>query len=644
MYCFGDDATGDNLNISGGKLKLNDGATLNVSGYYQQNYVDASHVGFLGSSSTNVTATMNIATAGALNDNTNNVFKISDNCNVQFGTSAADNVNVAVNIQHGNAGTAPEIFIGSIPLIYPGVGTTTIGSGSSAVTDWYMTNNSSMGHVKLDIGSANTFHFSSTVARDIKTIVFFSLDITSGIFQVEPTAGLKVTDNVTLGSNSTGTGELIYSATGSVPATSNLYIAGNQWHQITPITTGVTTADISQNHSPNVWLMQFNTTTQLWEYIIDPSLTQALNVGQGYIVVGGPLPRADDFTITFNGNLRSSDLTISSIGSADLDLQLIGNPFSSSFDVNNALTGATNLYQEIWVWDPVNNNYATYTVGSGGTHSGIVAEGQGFFIEAKAAAGSITLAEADRKFGNPTNFYKNGNLLYWDNNHGKGIYAMIKVNDGSKNDGAFVNFGETGTPDFENGYDGLKMFGDEDSPQLYFVENDQQLSIDYIQSLSEDNERVVQMNLQPGITGEHTLSINLDSLPDTKVILEDLFTGTMHNFNDNPFYTFNASKGDNPARFLLHFSYGPTGIENPGDAAQNSVKVYAWDKAVYISNSDNDFAEATIHIYDLLGRELVNTKANLGNLTRIPVEVNNSYLVVQVIKGSNVVTERVFVK
>ena len=120
--CTVGDATGDNLNINGGSLILNDGATLNVAGYYQQNYVDASHVGFLGSSSPNVTATMNIATAGALNDNTNNVFKISDNCNVQFGTSATDNVNVAVNIQHGNAGTAPEIFIGSIPLIYPEIG------------------------------------------------------------------------------------------------------------------------------------------------------------------------------------------------------------------------------------------------------------------------------------------------------------------------------------------------------------------------------------------------------------------------------------------------------------------------------------------------------------------------------------------
>ena len=126
-------------------------------------------------------------------------------------------------------------------------------------------------------------------------------------------------------------------------------------------------------------------------------------------------------------------------------------------------------------------------------------------------------------------------------------------------------------------------------------------------------------------------------------MLEDLFTETMHDFNSDPFYTFTASKGDDPARFVLHFNFNATGIDNPGEE-QSAVKIYAWDKAVYISNPDNDFTEATIKVYDLMGRELVSTKANLGNLTRIPVRVNNTYLVVQVIKGSNVVTEKVFVK
>jgi len=652
--CTVGNAVTDYLNVNGGTLYLNDAAVLNVAGYYQQNYVDATHVGFLGSTLTNITATMNIATAGPLNDNTNNIFKISDNCEVKFGTSALDNVNVAVNIQNGNSGTAAEIFIGSIPQYYPGVGTTTIGTGSSTVTDWYMTNNSSMGHVKLDIGAANTFHFSHTVSRTTKTIIFFSLTITSGKFQVEPTAGLKISSSnglsvgasgqLILASDNTGTGELHFSGFNTVAGTSNLYIAGNQWHQITPVTTGVTTADIFQNHSPNVWLMEFNTTTQTFDYIIDPSLTQALNVGQGYDVIGGTLTGSgDNFTITTNGNLRSQDFAVTFTAGTNQH-QLIGNPFSTSFNVDNSLTAATDVYGQIWVWDPVNDNYAFHTTGGGGGHSGVVAEGQGFFVEVSGASPALTLASANREFGTPGGFYKKGGLLDWDNNYGKGVYAMIKVSDGKRTDAAFVTFGESGTPGFENGYDGFKMFGNENAPQLYLIENEQQLSLDYIQSLTEESERIVQMNLQPGVTGEHTLAINLDSLPDTKVTLEDLVTGTIHNFNDDPFYTFNASKGDDPARFLLHFNYSPTGIENPGDDTESTLKIYAWDKAVYISNSDNDFAEATINVYDLFGRKLVSTQTRLDNLTRIPVQVNNSYLIVQVIKGSNVVTEKVFVK
>ncbi len=496
-----------------------------------------------------------------------------------------------------------------------------------------------------------------TIASGTTVTRSSALDIT-GSLTIEAGADLDMTGyslsksgsgTILIQSDATGTGELIFTGA-DVAATVERYIyinpdsTNSYWHQIGIPVGDVPAAQVFQDHSPNVWLLEwmFTSSPQVWQHITDK--TKTLSHLSGYMVSGN-----SSFTINWNGTITSAGFTqnIPANYAGGNGHGMIGNPFTCSYDaMSGGSLGGTNLYNQIWTWDPSNGQYATYTNGTGGTYSGIIASGQCFFVQIQdiTQAASFSVSETKRVFSSTDIFLKKGGLLDWDDNYGKGTYAMIKVSDGNRSDAAFVNFGETGTPEFENGYDGFKMFGDEGSPQLYMVENEQQLSIDYIQSLSEEGERVVQMNLQPGMTGEHTLAANLDSLPDTKVTLEDLVTGTMHNFNDNPFYTFNANKGDDPARFLLHFSYGPTGIENPGDIGQNALHVYAWDKAIYISNSDNDFAEATIHIYDLLGRELVNTKANLGNLTRIPVEVNNSYLVVQVIKGSTVVTEKVFVK
>jgi len=439
--------------------------------------------------------------------------------------------------------------------------------------------------------------------------------------------------------------ELIYSGTNTVSADVSRHISGTQWHQISPTTTGTTTATIFQNYDPEVWLTKFDVSTQAWAYIVDEDLDDPLPVGSGYAVYGEDLPRADDFTITYSGNLRSTDLSPSLGGAGSGDHILIGNPFSSSLSVftGATLNNATNLYGQIWVWN--GSGYSTYTGGAGGNVvDGVIPVGQGFFVQANGSSPSITLDESDREFGSVGNFLKTGGLIHWNDNFGKGTYVMFKVSDGSNLSNVFVNFGESGSPEFENNYDGTIMFGDESAPQLYLVEGDLNLSIDYIKTLKEAEERIVQMNLKAGKDGEHILAANLDSLLSTRVILEDTKTGAMHEFNTGEYYAFNASTDDSPDRFLLHFMYSPTGTEDPAaDEAVSSLNIYSHGKAVYVTNNNNT-AHTTILMYDVMGREIYSNKTELGSLTRIPVNVNNTYLIVKIINGSEIVTQKVFIQ
>ena len=652
--CNAGDAVDDMFHINGGTFNVGNSSTTTIAGYYKQQYVDASNVGTIAASG-GVTATVNIANAGVFNDNTNNIFYFDNDC-----VSSLTGQTVNINILHGNTGTADEVFIGVASGVNPGLGTTTIGNGSNTTSAWSMVNNSSFGKIKLDIGSGNTMLFSHTVDRTTNTVVFFGLDITSGTFKVESGSGLKIVNNnqlivgssgaLVLEADATGTGELIfYDDANDVTATISRYIVGNEWHQISPSTTGSTADDIFQNYNPNVWLMEWAEGTQSWEYITDK--TTALPVGQGYAVYGEQLARVDDFTVSYSGNMRDDDFVVSqSLGSNEFTL--VGNPFSSSVRVIEGVAGLggssnTGFWDEIWIWNPSTGQYATFTGGTGGQiMQGIVAQGQGYFVKSLSGwsgSATFTMYETERRFGSTSNFLKSSGTIDWDDNHGIGEYVMLKVTDGNTQDGVFVNFGEFGTPGIENNYDGFKRKGDATSPQLYLVEGDNELTIDYLQTLQEAEERIVKMNFEAGQNGEHTIAANLDSLLNVKVTLEDSKTGIMHEFNSGEQYTFNASTDDASDRFLLHFMYSATGIEDPADDDSALLNIYAYNKAVYISNADNA-VQSTIFIYDLMGREVYSNNVELGSYTRIPVNVNNTYLIVKVIKGNDVVTQKVFIQ
>ena len=116
----------------------------------------------------------------------------------------------------------------------------------------------------------------------------------------------------------------------------------------------------------------------------------------------------DNTTALTGGNL-SSDLTINSYGQlnesgADIVLtdplitnnhqgwNLISNPFASSIDWHEIISGSTNIGATIYRWDPAAANWTTYnpTDGATGNGSRYIESGSAFFIK-RANAGTMTL-------------------------------------------------------------------------------------------------------------------------------------------------------------------------------------------------------------------------------------------------------------
>ncbi|MEE4259510.1 MAG: hypothetical protein V2I62_07120, partial [Bacteroidales bacterium] len=74
-----------------------------------------------------------------------------------------------------------------------------------------------------------------------------------------------------------------------------------------------------------------------------------------------------------------------------------------------------------------------------------------------------------------------------------------------------------------------------------------------------------------------------------------------------------------------------------------SIQIYSYGKHVYIKKEDIS-SSGYVMLYDMYGREVLSQLIEQTSLMKIPVQLNNSYLVVKVISDSKVFTSKVYIK
>ncbi len=472
-----------------------------------------------------------------------------------------------------------------------------------------------------------------------------SLQIASGsTLNIESDAKLTdtgaVTNTVNAGlviesTSASLTGSLIFGS-GTPNATVQRYLADNSWHGVTPSTTGVTVADFHWSNAPESWLTNHTESTSAWEYMT--TLTEGLNVGQGSMVWlkdGGKL----DATATMEGTIRASDLSPTISYTTDMGQNLVGNPFSSPIDWESGTWTRTNMELTMWVWDNGSDNYLYQTTAGGGDmDNGIIPVGQGFFVRSNNDGVSVLTIPADARTHNTQAFYKNGVV-----ENGYETYAVFTATKDGKKDGVWVGFGSNGSDGFDNGFDASKIFGGEESPQLYLMQEERMQSINYLYTLGQEAQ-VVPMSFTAGVDGVQTISANLNNLPDDDVSIEDLFDGTIQDLVNNSIYTFNATTEDDPNRFLLHFKSNAFGVDEL-DNTNNNIHIYAYNKNIYVQASGSAInKEGILEVFDIYGRKILQQQLDKSDITVIPVQNAYSYLLVRVKKGNCIKTEKVFIK
>ncbi len=445
---------------------------------------------------------------------------------------------------------------------------------------------------------------------------------------MDPLTQLTVNNGVTLAVNgdlmllASASGEASIVEYGGLSVTGNTsveqYIEGGRWNFVSYPTDMPNTGVYD-----TLFLRYWSEAQSEWYYIYDEDST--LTVGQGYSAY--TLTGLGDMTITYNqGSLNTGpiNLPVEFSGTSD-GWNVVGNPYPSAIDWDDASWVKTNIDAAIYVWD--GTQYLVWNGTFGDLTDGVIPAYQAFYTKTSAASPALQVNNAARVHGPSP--YKSGEVSN---------LIDVRVIGNGYDDVTYINFNEDATAVYDSQFDAIKMYGIEEAPQLYSITENEILAINTLPEYYPG--MVIPLGLKVGVDTEYKIKVsNLQSFEmPISVFIEDLQTGEMVDVSAEDFYSFSAAPGDDADRFLLHFM-AITDVDQP---VANDVEIYSYDNSVYVKNIGAE--NATVSVINIAGQVVYS--GNLENipLNRIDLDLQTGYYVVKVLTNDQLATEKVFLK
>ncbi|MEA5108851.1 hypothetical protein SDC9_14907 [bioreactor metagenome] len=402
------------------------------------------------------------------------------------------------------------------------------------------------------------------------------------------------------------------------------YFANSDFHFLSSPVTNINFGTVFPLNQDAVWAREYDEPSGDW---VNLFVYDFMEVGKGYSIEMTE-PQMALFPGVFNSNDVTKTLSYQNMG-GDPDRagwNLLGNPFQSAISWN-AMVGimpAAVVEAAVYVWDGA--QYVSWNGFVGELTDGIIPAQNGFFVKAMVDQEIFNIPLSARVHSNIP-FYKSNlaNLL------------KLRANGNSFSDAAFIRFNEAATPLFDGQHDAYKLWGLSNAPQLYSIVPGDVLSIN---ELPFEGNEVVNLGFRCGVGGTYSITASgMESFSaSTPVMLEDLKLNTIQDLRQNPVYNFTYNTSDNENRFRLHFK-AATGINDP---SLGGISVYSYNHTVVITNTTG--LAGDVRIYDLAGRELINTNIGSQMTTRIPMQAVIGTYIVKVITEKGTVNHKVFIR
>lgn len=342
-----------------------------------------------------------------------------------------------------------------------------------------------------------------------------------------------------------------------------------------------------------------------WQYFDGYGTTtpfSSITSGRGYNIY---LPL--EGTLRFKGTLNSSSHSFGINYVSNLSdwsgWNLVGNPYP----VNYNLSGITQLssFEKDGIANTIyytyNGSFEYFNVATGlgtGNTSLIIRPMQGFFVYA-TQSGSITLPSGSKTFSSAQQRYK-GEGTPEDSKESPFKFTRLSLNIGTEADETLVLLVEGSTNEFNESYDGFKLFSSNSSkPFIYSKLN----GVDYFMkavACPESNPVIVPLEVVIKESGEHSIKVTeLENMEGYNVILKH---GNVEvPLANNSTYTLNLAPGTY-SDFELEFEKISTDVES---VELSELKTWYNNNYIYINFPANIQSEkGKLTIFDYYGKQV----------------------------------------
>lgn len=436
-------------------------------------------------------------------------------------------------------------------------------------------------------------------------------------------------------------------STPGVGATVERYFSGDPmaWHQLSsPIVSPSVNAANPGNFSDGSFLAWYEpaktwvsfANTIVWPTWEDVNSGNTFLSAKGYLAAynGNPVKQ---FTGILNQGEISIDLSHQAHPDDNPGFNLVGNPYPSSidwkaetgWDRNSLVPSGNPAGYTIWIWNPEVGQYGAYNSASlsdDGTNNVTrnIAPMQGFWV--KAAENGLLTMNNEVRIHSPQYWIKNSV------NNGQLLKLTVSTAANPYRDEVSMEFGHTDASGGAEKFFSMKP----NAPGLWSEKEDKKWSISFMQAVNENE--IISLGFKPGVSAIHTFEASgLENFD--RVMLEDLFTGIMHDLSRIPSYAFIANTTDDHNRFRIHFKKSAIGLGS--DPVLNTNIIYVVDNCLYVQNQT---IGTIVGIYDMQGKLLVQEKLQNIGLHNIPLSLPAGVYMVKAINGNKTETGKIVIQ
>lgn len=338
----------------------------------------------------------------------------------------------------------------------------------------------------------------------------------------------------------------------------------------------------------------------------------ALSVNQGYMVY---YPDNAGHTFAFSGMLNNGPFNFQLTGHLNFSnytCNLVPNPYPSFIDWQgpgwNRNEGVLGVY---YIWNPATRNYVYYSYFGFGDASRYIAPGQSFVVPVYNNPDPVFSIDNDARVHADQAFYKSSSSA-------TAKLLNIKASNGSLSDEAFVWITPEGTAGPDPSLEAPKLFGNENSPQLYTTANDSKLSINALPELT--GTTTVTVSFECGLDGVYELAFNgIETFePGVGIFLTDEFTATVINLRNQEKYSFTHTSSSSPARFTLTMG-ASAGISMPNLL---DAKLWVTNATLYIDAPNLSGEQGLVEVINMLGQVVYKESIRFNDITMHPLKAS----------------------